>query len=193
MAYDDEQDNDDPGADESEKSGLPTRERAYIIPAQDAKGHSARVYCRVQPSLARLLADVHQSHKYPFRVQGDAVRWCIDYGLRRLASGAGIPSVMAQSDAIQAILVDEEYQLQFSENLNTMRRVVDRYKDRGAIGKARELATRILVLIRAMPEGYWRTTYETEVLSKYGELLQGKKAATANGKSSLFNERDTDS
>lgn len=160
-----------------EADGLPKNERDYIIPAADAKGQSARVQCRVQPSYMRLLSEVVQSKRYPFRVQGDALRWCVVTGLKKLAGGAGITSVIAQADMILEMLRDEEYQLQFTENFQAMKRVVDRYIERGAPGKARELLARIRQQIAMMPEGYWKEQYAEELSRKYGSLIDGDGTA----------------
>jgi hypothetical protein len=119
-----------------------------------------------------------QSRRYPFRVQGDAIRWAVVTGLKKLAAGVGIESTIAHADMILEMLRDEEYQLQFVENFQAMKRVVDRYIERGASGKARELLARVRVQIEAMPEGYWKDQYTEELARKYGPLMDGDGANT---------------
>ena len=77
------------------------------------------------------------------------------------------------------ILTDEDFQLQFAENFTAMKRVVDRYIERNAVGKARELVTRIRGEIERMPEGYWRDQYTSELETKYGPLLDGLRGSSA--------------
>lgn len=152
---------------------LSSNERDYIIPAQDAKGHHARLYCRTIPAVARMVADVHASRKYPFRTVGDLVRWCIVHGTKRLAAGAGIITVTAQADAMIAVFQDEEMQLQFMEFFTYMQRITNTYVESGAPGEARRVAALARAHIEAMPELqlYWKGKYREELLRRYSTLL----------------------
>lgn len=174
---------DDPGP-AIDPLGLPTRERDYIISAKDGKGVSFRVMCRVSPELARLVADVHASKKYPFRTQGDLMRYCVWAMTRRLASGAGIKSVMAQMDLINAMCVDEEYQLQFAENHRAIKRVVETYLEHGSPDQARAFLANLRNNLKQMPDGYWRERHETELLRRYRNLIDGHNAPPS--RTSLF-------
>lgn len=179
----------DDGLDKEELAalGLPTREREYVLPAKDGKGQAARLQCRALPEIGRLVADIVASKKYPFRVQGDLVRFAVVTIAKRLAVGAGLKSVMAQADLISATLLDHEYQMGFAENFEVMRKVAQRYMDRGATHKARELITNARTQISRMPDGYWRETYEKELMTEFGWLLEsggtgtGKNAFTDHG------------
>jgi hypothetical protein len=173
--FDDETADADPGPVETEVGfGLPANEREYIIPAQDAKGHNTRLYCRAPPAVGRMASDVLQSKKYPFRTMGDLVRWCIVTGTKRLASGKGIKSVTAQADAIIDILRDEVFQLDFLEVFNNLRSVVDSYLASKASGEARRVVAQMRAQIEAMPDGYWKTRYQDELLTRYGSLLDAQ-------------------
>jgi hypothetical protein len=184
---DDETADADPGPIETEVGfGLPTNEREYIIPAQDAKGHNTRLYCRAPPAVGRLVSDILASRKYPFRTIGDLVRWCIVTGSKRLASGKGIKSVTAQADAIIDILRDEVFQLDFLEVFNNLRSVVDSYLASKAPGEARRVVAQMRAQIEAMPEGYWRSRYQDELLTRYGSLLD------AQGESGHWHHDDGD-
>lgn len=186
MTVETERDDDDPGRDKDEIAGLPKVERAYLIPAKDNKGVSVRLQCRAQPEVARLINDVIASKKYPLRVQGDLIRWCIVSGTRKLAAGAGIKSVMAQGWAISEMLIDELYQIDFADNFNKLKQVVDRYLERGSPAKAREIVTRVMIQIEAMPEAqrWHREQYKDELVRRYQSLLDATQAAPH--KKSLF-------
>lgn len=168
-------DSDDEGTPPGpEALGLPADERDYLIPAKDSQGRSVRVMCRVAPETARLVAEVYQSHKWPFRVQGDLIRFAIASTARKLAVGAGLTdSVIAHGEILANLLRDEEYQLQWEENFRLLRRVIDKYMARGAPGKARELVHRCLNSIRGMKEGYWRDQYEAEIFKRYSAIIDG--------------------
>jgi hypothetical protein len=173
MSYDPA--DDDPGQSPDVVSGLPRYERDYIIPAQDVKGHSIRLYCRAAPTVARLIGEIIGSKKYPFRTQGDLIRWCIVHGAKRLAAGQQIaPGVLMHIDAANAVLAEEEYQLAFREFFNRLRAVVDQFLEQHAKGEARRVVSFARGHISQMPEGYWRERYLKELLDRYGELLDAE-------------------
>lgn len=172
----------DLGPDRAELNGLPVRERDYIVPAADSSHISIRVQCRVQPVIVRLVSDLLARKAYPFRTQGDLLRFCIDRMVRKLARGAGVGEVWALAESNRQFFADEEYQLQFAENFAVMKRVIDWYLERGAPQKARELVVSARARFEQMAEGnYWRTTYLTELDKRYGQLLDGNKALAAPG------------
>ena len=174
MAYeDDDSRNDDPGHTVDEAAGLPRDERAFIIPARDVRGDSVRLYCRAQPAVARLLADIQASHKYPFRTMGDVIRWCVVVGARRLAAGHAIDSVVTHIEAATAVLADEEFQIQFREYFNRLRAVVDHFVEARANGEARRCISEARGRFMLMPAGYWRDRYMAELMDRYGKLLDG--------------------
>lgn len=168
-------DNDEEGIQPGpEVYGLPAAEREYLVPAKDGQGRSVRVMCRLSPEHSRLINEVFQSHKWPFRVQGDIYRFAIVSTIKKLAAAGGLEgSVIAHGEILRNLLADEEYQLQWEENFRMLRRVIDKYMARGAPAKARELVARSLQVIRAMKAGYWRDQYEQEVLKRYGYIIDG--------------------
>lgn len=162
---------DDHAAEDPGPLDLSVNERDYIIPAQDAKGHHIRLYCRAQPAVGRLVADVHASRKYPFRTVGDLVRWCVVVGVKRLATGGGINSVMAHADAMIEIARDEEFQMQFLEAFTAVQRVIDHFIVANSPGEARRIVSLQRMRIEQMPEGYWKERYRTELLARWSNLL----------------------
>src|SRR5690606_21898781 len=114
--------NEDPGLSDGQVKGLPAHERDYLVPAQDHNGHHMRLYCRCAPVLGKMVADIHASRKYPFRTLGDVVRYCVATGARRLLAGAGVPSVLAQADAMTLTLIEEEFQIQFLDFFGHLRK-----------------------------------------------------------------------
>lgn len=185
-------DGDDDGiAPSPESVGLPAKERDYLIPSKDSQGRSIRITCRVAPETARLVAEVHQSHHWPFRVQGDLVRFAIANTAKRLAVAAGLDgSVIALGQIMHDMLVEEEYQLQWEDNFRLLSRVIDKYMARGAPAKAREIVTRMRMSIQGMDEGYWKDQYEAEILKKYGALLDRQGQEPASTPSSLFDDQE---
>src|SRR5678815_3573168 len=92
---------DDLGPDERSIAHLPTTAREYLIAAADSKGHSQRLYCRVPPMVGRLVQQVYESRRFPFRTMGDLVRWCVVNNCKRLASAhTGVDSVWRRSEVM---------------------------------------------------------------------------------------------
>ncbi len=148
--------------------------RSYLIPGQDAKGHSERVWCRVMPGHHRALGMIYGSRQFPFRSMGDIMRWCIDQGIRELSRRGGSgPSIMRQVDVLMEILRDEVYQQDFTEMFQTLHGVVNRHTAAQALGEARRVVAVAKQHLEAMPEGYWRDKYLGELETQFGHLLTG--------------------
>jgi hypothetical protein len=194
----------DPVGNEKPKSRrkLSVRERDYIVPAKDTRGVSYRNIFRSTPELTKICADVVASRKYPFRQLGDLYRYCVYTLALELAAQAGIKSVVAQAEMIGEILRDDLYNLQFDEIFRSMKLNVDRHMERGNEQNARALVVKVHDAIKTMPEGHWREHYETELLQRYGRLLdgldyrqgQGRTGGVDNGGTpvSMFASHDED-
>jgi len=164
------------GDDETGEAHRPRKrgEREFIVPGQDANGHSHRVQCRVMPAHYRALSIIYTSKKFPFRTLGDIVRWCIDRGIRELgtiAKTSEIESVLAQVDVIREILAEESHQQEFLATFDQMARTVSQHTAADAVGEARRVVALIRNQIGKMPEGYWRTRYLDELTRRFGHLL----------------------
>jgi hypothetical protein len=145
----------------------------FIIPGQDTRGHSERLYCRVMPAVDRALDVVVNSKKWPFRTKGDVMRWAIDRAIHQLEAMEPIGSVTAQVDAIAAILREDQFHHEFSHTFEALNRSISVHLTAGADGEARRLVATIKDKIDKMPEGYWRDRYRTTLSEKWGHLLKG--------------------
>lgn len=153
------------------------RPEEFIIAARDGKGEGAKVWARCQVGHERQVGIIVASRKFPFRTPGDLIRWCIHVGLKELLSlEPGIKSVMQQVDAINVLIADEEYNLDFQATIHAMQSVIQRHQAVGAVGEARRVVTQFRQMIQEMPDGYWKTKYLTEINASYSHLLSGKKA-----------------
>lgn len=152
----------------------------FRVPGQDNQGHSQRIGCRVMPIHFRALSGIVNERKFPFKTLGDAMRWCVVDGIRRLGKmtqNVRIMGVVHQADSIMQLLNDEQFQLDYQQVFNTMQDVVNRHLANGAEGEARRVVAVIRREIEQMPEGYWRTRYLKELSSKFGHLLRGQGVA----------------
>lgn len=166
---------DDVGPDDRSIASLPTKARDYLVAAADNKGHSQRLYCRVAPMVGRLIQQVYETRRYPFRTQGDLIRWCVVDNCKRLAAGPGVDSVWRRAEVMLAQLAEEEYQLQFLDFFQKTQEVVDRYIVDGSPGEARRVVASMKGQIDAMPdtELYWKERYQKELLRRWKMLLDG--------------------
>jgi hypothetical protein len=151
-------------------------DRDFIVPGQDAKGHSHRVQCRVMPAHFRGCNIIVGSKKYPFRTLGDMVRWCIDRGIRELGVIGRIgqvESVIGQADTIAEILRDEQYYQDFAGVFDALSSTVNRHLAAQAAGEARRVVAMVKAQLDKMPEGYWRDKYMDELRKQFGHLIDG--------------------
>jgi hypothetical protein len=144
----------------------------FVIPAQDAKGHSERFQCRLQPGDDRALDVIVGSKKFPFRTKGDVGRWAIHVGIRRLEQMEAVPSVTAEVDAMIGILRDEMFHHEFQATFDAMDRVISTHIGAQAYGEARRVVALMRDRISKMPDGYWKEKYDAKVLEKHGHLLE---------------------
>lgn len=160
-----------------------TGPRQYLIPGQDTKGHSQRIYCRVMPAHYRALCAIERSKVFGFRTIGDLMRWCIDFGLRELTQRAKIPqavSAIAQVEAIREILLDEQYYMDFGQLFEQMTTTINRHLSAGAEGEAIRVIAMVRHHIEQFSESYWRDKYMGELMRQYGPYLDGTRGEGAS-------------
>ena len=148
----------------------------YIVPAQDNKGHSERLWVRVQPMLDRQIDIIRNSKHFPFRTKGDVVRFAIDKTVRELLSqaeksGERLASVMTQVDVIKDFVRDEIYHQDFIQTFEDFNRVIQRYLGSNAMGEAKRVIAQVDAYIERMPDCYWKTEYKKKMDKDYGHLF----------------------
>ena len=147
----------------------------FQIPAQDAKGHSTRAQCYIQPGHDRQIEEILGSRKFPFRTKGDLVRWCIVRGVERLlAMEDEIPKgYMVQVDAMVDILRDSEFQQTFDSTMRMLSQRLNSLLGEGAQLEARRVISQFKYKVQQMEPGYWRDKWEAEIQKLWGFLLEG--------------------
>lgn len=153
------------------------RPEDFIVPGQDSNGNSARVYCRVVPLIERAIDVIMGSRKFPFKSEGDLIRWCVKRGVEELdGMEPMVGSVMAQVDAMMSILRDEELNHTFLTVFDRMVQTIGMHVQAQATGEARRVAYAMREQILKMEEGYWRDRYIRELDTKFGYLLNADGA-----------------
>ena len=159
-------------------------ERQFRVPIKDHHGHSDRISFRCHPQYIPVLNNILRSERFPFRSTNDIVRYAVDHVCRDLERRAGIPSMMHRIDAIRELLIDDENNASFLGNFELIGRRVQDYINTGAPQEAARILTETRHHIDQMPEGYWKSRYRQELLSRFGHLLQveaGKGASLTDG------------
>jgi len=140
--------------------GLPDDYRGWAHSATDNKGHDSKTNLRVQPAVARQMDIVVKSGRFPYRTSGELMRHAIYNHLEWLATvDQTIPSVMAQVDAINTLINDEQMLQEQSQVLQRLLATVERHLSMGDASSAHRLAETALVSIDTMPPGAWRDSY----------------------------------
>jgi len=126
------------------------------------------------------LNNIWRSERFPFRSTNDIVRFAIDRTCRDLERRAEIPSMMRRIDAIRDILAAEEYNVGLVADIERMTYAVQNYVNTGASSEAARVVAEIRHQILEMPDGYWRSRYESELLTRFGHLLKVEAGSGAN-------------
>lgn len=148
--------------------------REFIVPASDGKGHSDRIWLRIQPGHQRQMSIVLNSKWFPYKSNGDIVRHAIVRHLAWLTGLAPVPSVTAQVDSIMEMLREDEFNAEFKEVISRLDEQVSHYLAAGQIGRARSLVSRVMSKVDQMPDDDWKDTYKKTITDRYGSLLSGK-------------------
>lgn len=154
----------------------------FIIPGQDGQGHSERVYCRVQPSLAMHIGKVKADKKFPFRTEGDIMRWSIWVGMKLLDIMEPTPNnFMVRAEAVNGILREETYNQEYMATLDSLQRVVQAYMQVGAVGEARRTVAKVKSQWEKLEEPYWKKRCLRDIQDRFGHLLKTEAPAGLMG------------
>jgi len=162
-------------------SGKEIDPQEFHVPASDGKGHSDRLFCRVQPQLARQMEIVLSSKSFPYKSRGDLVRHALMRHLAMLSELEPFPCMLSQIEAINDILREEEFHAEFEDIYRRLSSQVSKLlEDPSCTPQAKSLVSRIRAKIIAMPNSEWKTKYIRTLDSMFGHLLEGKPLSIAD-------------
>ncbi|RPI88714.1 MAG: hypothetical protein EHM41_00125 [Chloroflexi bacterium] len=148
-------------------------EADFRVSASDTNGHSVRVQYRSQPGILQQIARIISSKKFPLKDASEFHRLADALLLKALENlRSGIPSIMATVDAVNAIIMEEEYYQDFLTLFEKLNKRVAEHMGRGAKGEAVRLVLKVTEKLRAMPEGYWKDQYTKELTMRWGGLIE---------------------
>lgn len=163
-----------------EQDGRPSPED-FRISASDTKGHSARQWFRCIPAMSSELEKVIQSRQFPYRTKGDILRHALHRHIRWLSSIGDLPSVSGQVDVILEIMRDEEMNNDFTLVFAKLEERIAKHIGEGSNREAMRLLLIVQNHINSMPEGFWKSRYQSEIKKKYSGMIKGStKASLSN-------------
>lgn len=162
----------------------------FIISGSDHQGHNERIFARVQPQHSRTIGLITKSGKFPFRTEGDLIRWCVVRGLRVLDRLDPTPGFIGAADAITEILRQEMYLQEFVSMFAQMEKVIAAHVAAGADREARKLLGTVMQKIRAIDEPHWRRRCEEDINRRFGHLMEGGRGALGRGRAKLTQDAD---
>lgn len=152
----------------------------FEVPAQDNRGHSARVGLRVVPEMKRIIAVLVQRGAFPWKTDSDFWRWAgwwgADYAAKVLEDSQ-VTNTMKQTRMIMDIVATRERLIRFEQDFAEMEKTVDELlKDEDGDGEddAIDMLHEIQGRITDMNDDKWRKRWQKKLDKKYGKMLDGK-------------------
>jgi hypothetical protein len=145
--------------------------REFYVPASDGKGHSERIWARIQPGYDRQMSVILNSKWFPYRSKGDIIRHALARHLSYLETLAPVPSITTQVDAISEIVREDEFNKEFEDIIKKLQDTVGYYLAQGQTGRAGSLVSRVLHRVELMPESDWKDMYLKAITDRFGNLV----------------------
>lgn len=152
----------------------------YLVPTGDPLGRSISMSVSMAPGVRRVISAILTKRLFGFQNEPDALRWCIDNGIKELEKRAKDPSVTAAASMLDAwtstALQQLEY-LHYLDVLDGLEKAIDRLAERGHLFKAEELTTTIWQNVDRCDDPYWRKVYRDTMKKKLDEVRRKVRAA----------------
>lgn len=153
----------------------------YQIPGQDHKGHSVRVWCRVQPSVDHEIEAIVQSHNWPFRVKGDFIRWAVWEGVKRIQKMKPVPgSMIVVAETIMESCKAADQWLKFKSSVEATESTVRNLMDSGNESEALKLLSNLRTQVLKLEEASWRDQWMSEFDKRFGHYWVRAKQNAAS-------------
>ena len=164
----------------------------FLVPGSDAKGVSERIYARVPPAMLRQVEVVVRGKKFPFRTNGDILRWGLWTALKLLERMEPTPNTfMVRMEAVNAVLLDEIYLQEYAAIFEKLESVIARHVSSGAVGEARKLVAKVKGEFQHIEEPYWQKRCLEELSSRWGHLIRSEaRTALIGGEGGDHDEQE---
>lgn len=154
------------------------KESEYVVPGADNRGRSDSITFRTLPGYARLMEEILAERKFPFRTNGDLLRWAFAHGLEHLTKvEPPATSLMAYVTNQVRKLRDEMYQFEQLQDVELLEEVVRHHLRLGTdANKLHALGLVVQAITEAgkIKDGVWRKSLVTELQTKFDHVLKMK-------------------
>lgn len=153
---------------------------SYEVPAQDSKGHSARVGLRVIPEMRRIVAELVQSGRFPWKTDSDFWRWAGYWGAEYAATQIGDTeklNYIQRQRIIMSVIAKRNELLQWQSDFVEMEKTFDalmREEDGGeedAIQMLRDAQDEI----EKIEDDTWRRRWQAKFDKRFGMYLHNNR------------------
>ena len=165
---------------------------SFRVGGSDTKGHNVRMFFRAQPGHGHQVDAIIQSKIFPYRRKGDLLRHALHRHLEWLDSLAPIPSVTCQVDAILQLVLNEEFNSDFTHTFEVLQKTIANYLGQGAAGQAVRVMLEAQKSIQGMPDGYWKDQYMDILEEKFGHLVKESLKASLDPKKAENDEEEVE-
>jgi hypothetical protein len=143
----------------------------FVVPGQDHKGHSVRLWCRIQPTCDHEIEAIVQSHNWPFKTKGDFARWAIWEGVKRIEKMAPVPgSMIVVAEAILESCKASAHWLAFKSSVDSTEQTVRSLIDSGNEEEALKLLSNLRTQVMKLEEASWREQWLNEWNKRFGHI-----------------------
>jgi hypothetical protein len=157
----------------------------FIVPPALGKGESQKVQCFVQNEHKRALNVIARSGVFPFEMEADVIRWCIQFGLTRLSTlePTLINSMLRRANMMLDELREETYLAKHREWMEKLTSQIRGYVGRGEADRAHSKVQYHYAQVMAMPqetdeEAYWKGQYLKVLEDNFREFIPYEQTRT---------------
>lgn len=148
----------------------------FNVPASDHKGHSERLWCRVQPSMDREVDTIVSSRKWPFKTKGDFCRWAVWEGIKKIHGMEPVPnSMLVVAEAMIRTAQATESWITFQKSVDQAEHTVKMLMGVGNEREVWKLLSSLRSMVEGMEEENWRQSYMDEFKKRFGHILAQQK------------------
>lgn len=163
------------GASEDSETTFPLSE--WMVPSQDAHGHSAKVISRIPPSYKHQMNLILQRRKFPWDTESDMVRVAIHRLLNDVSKVMEDKEVMSQQAILNSLVEVASQQMQYLHFRETLERCIITVQGQiteGAIPQAKKLIAAVKEHIEEFEDPDWKEKYRTELVERFKKALEKK-------------------
>lgn len=153
---------------------LSTRERDYVVPIEDKKGHSIRMQCRVPTGWPRQVDIIIGMKRHGWKTPSDFMRWALLDGMQRIEAEDGPieGSILPQLEAVVEICRTVEYHERYEAVLDQLSRAVSvlMAKPEGKL-RARQLIQDAITQFEQIGDAYFRGLLLDQVKQRFSGIV----------------------